>query len=144
MVTEIPALHDDGGNALVTRSSRGLATAADRLHQTAQDGLQLPRHLRLATGRLVSSLRSLRTDAVSTRLAWTESEDGGIRDDQLAGLARQLEQYLDTLIPEAEQVDQVARQPGGDEAARPGLLDLADRILTLKLWLGQPRGASAS
>jgi len=143
VTTEIPTLHDDGGNALVTRSSRGLATAADRIHQTAQDALEYPRHLRLATGRLVSSLRSLRTDAASTRLAWTESEDGGIRDDLLAGLARQMEDYLNTLIAEAEQLDQVARQPSGDEAARPGLLDLADKILTLKLWLGQPRGSAS-
>jgi hypothetical protein len=143
VTTEIPTLPDDGGNALVTRSSRGLATAADRLHQTAQDALEHPRHLRLATGQLVRSLRTLRTDAISTRLAWTESEDGGIRDDLLAGLARQLEQYLDKLIPEAEQLDQAAQRPGGDDAARPDLLDLADKILTLKLWLGQPRGSAS-
>jgi len=142
MVTteETPTLlHDDGGNALVTRSSRGLATAADRLHQDAQAALERPRRLYLATARLVGSLRSLRRDAIGVRLAWTDSEDGGIRDDQLAALARQLEQYLDTLIAEAEQLDQAAQQPGGDEAARPALLDLADKILTVKLWLGQPR-----
>jgi hypothetical protein len=139
VTTDTPTLHDDGGNALITRSSRGLATAAGRLHESAQAALERPRHMYLATMQLVGSLRSLRGDAIGVRLTWTEGEDGGIRDDELAGLAGQLERYLDTLIAEAEQLDQVAQQPGGDQAARAGLLDLSDKILTVKLWLGQPR-----
>lgn len=128
----------DGGHRLITHASRGLASAAARIHQTAGDALDRPRNLRLATGHLLGQLRSLRGDAIGVRLAFTESEDGGLRDDQLAAQARHLEQYLDALIVEADRVDQAAQQPGGDQDAgvRAGLVELADQALTLKLWLG--------
>jgi len=136
-LAELP-MPADGGHRLVTHASRGLAITAARIYQTVSDALERPRNLRLATDRLSGQLRSLRGDAIGVRLAFTESEDGGLRDDQLAAQARHLEQYLDALIVEAERVGQAAQQPGGDQdsGARAGLVELADQTLTLKLWLG--------